>query len=420
MSNFSNYDPKIITIYEILGSYFTDILFNHIFLTAKNTKNVIDEYVKNVKNYVSGMKNNMEYYNKIVKEIHQYFLKNVGKKFTDLTFANFIYRIISISVPEDHYSQLTHSDKEDIFSNIICELIAHLAAFVTTHNMLQLIIVQHKNKAKTTIRSIQDSAVNFLIEKRALLHNKFVKTVGEVKEHTSVAFTEDLKKMLKKTLKEKNEAIEELENVYGELDSLKKKYSNNKKELEAAKTMETKLRKFIELMNLKSEKGVIAAANYIKQPQSNTIAEIQDIRPHATEIPNREIIAERGSSNNGSGGNGSNMSNFFAKPIAIPQQQGGQMQQQQGGQVQQRGGHQMPQSGRKQVQMQMLQQRGGQQQMPQMQQRGGQQMQQRGGQQMQQQVPQMQQQGEEIEEIEEIQSNSVKSNDISQNYLDLF
>ena len=203
MSNFSNYDPKIITIYEILGSYFTDILFNHIYLTSKNTKNVIDEYVKNVKNYVAGLKNNIEYYNKIVKEIHQYFLKNVGKKFTDLTFANFIYRIVSISVPEDHYTQLTHSDKEDIFSNIICELIAHLAAFVTTHNMLQLIIVQHTKNSKTTIRSIQDSAVNFLIEKRALLHNKFVKTVGEVKEQTSVAFTEDLKKMLKKTVKEK-------------------------------------------------------------------------------------------------------------------------------------------------------------------------------------------------------------------------
>lgn len=28
MSNFLNYDPKIITIYEILGSYFTDTLFN--------------------------------------------------------------------------------------------------------------------------------------------------------------------------------------------------------------------------------------------------------------------------------------------------------------------------------------------------------------------------------------------------------
>lgn len=391
MSNFSNYDPKIITIYEILGSYFTDILFNHIYLTSKNTKNVIDEYVKNVKNYVSGLKNNMEYYNKIVKEIHQYFLKNVGKKFTDLTFANFIYRIVSISVPEDHYSQLTHSDKEDIFSNIICELIAHLAAFVTTHNMLQLIIVQHTKNPKTTIRSIQDSAVNFLIEKRALLHNKFVKTVGEVKEHTSVAFTEDLKKMLKKTLKEKNDAIAELENVYAELDSLKKKYSNNKKELEAARTMEAKLRKFIELMNLKSEKGVIAAANYIKQPQSNTIAEIQEIRPHTTAVPNREIIAEKG---NGSG----NMSNFFAKPIALPQQQGGQGSQvQQGNQLKQQRG-QVPQQQRGQ----MSQQR----QVPQ-QQEGQVPQQQRGGQEMQ-------------EEIEEISSNSVKLNNISQNYLDLF
>ena len=160
---------------------------------------------------------------------------------------------------------------------------------------------------------------------------------------------------------------------------MKKKYSNNKKELEAARTMESKLRKFIELMNLKSEKGVIAAANYIKQPQSNTIAEIQEIRPHATDVPNREIIAEK---SNG------NMSNFFAKPIAIPQQrQGGQVPQRQRGQVlQQRQRGQVPQ-----------QQRGQQIQMP-----------------------QQQMEQEEIEEIEEISSNSVKSNNISQNYLDLF
>jgi cell shape-determining protein MreC len=323
MNNFSNYDPKIISIYEILGSYFTDILFNHIYLTIKGSKNAIDEYVKNVKNYVAGMKNNVEYYNKTTKEIHQYFLKHVNKKTTDLTYAGFISRIVSASTPGDYYSQLSPSDKEDIFSNIISELIASMAAFVTTHEMLQIIITAHTKNPKTTIRTIQDNAVNFLIEKRALLHNKFVKSVGEVKETTAVAYTEDLKKALKKAIKEKNDAIADLEDALDELDALKEKYHKSKKELEAAKVTEAKLRKFIDLLNVKSEKGVIAAANSIKQPPQDTLAEGRVVPPHENDIPNRENIAERAVSwgstrGENSGSNKIALSNFFTKPISIP------------------------------------------------------------------------------------------------------
>jgi len=310
MNNFSNYDPKIISIYEILGSYFTDILFNHIYLMSKNTKstNLIDEYVKNVQNYVSGIKNNIEYYNKSANEIHQYFLKMVGRKYMDLKFADFISRIVLISVPPDQFSKLSFSDKEDIFSNIICELMSNVSAFVTNPEMIQLIVVQHNKNSKITIRTIQDNAVNFLIEKRAILHNAFVKNIGEVKEHTAVAYTEDLKKSLKKAIKEKNDAIAELEDALDELDALKKKNHTYKKELEVAKSTEAKLRKFIELLNIKSEKGAAAAANYVRQPQQDNIAESNSIRPYA-EVPKKENIAEVAKP--------SALNNFFTKPIKI-------------------------------------------------------------------------------------------------------
>lgn len=314
MNNFSNHDPKIISIYEILSSYFTDVLFNHIYLTIKGNKNTIDEYVKNVKNYVSGIKTNIEYYNKMVKEMHQYFLKHVGKKFADLTYANFIARVVSISTPNDHYEKLSHSDKEDIFSNIISELIANMAVFVTTSEMLQQIVTNHTKSAKGTIRAIQDNAVNFLIEKRAILHNKFLKTVGEVKETTSIAFTEDLKKSLKKALKEKNDAIADLEDALDEIEALKDKNHKYKKELEAAKITEAKLRKLIELLNVRSEKGIVSAANIVNQPPHNTLAEVKEVSPHENDIPNREHIAERRNGNS----NAIALSNFFTKPIEIP------------------------------------------------------------------------------------------------------
>jgi hypothetical protein len=320
MNNFSNHDPRIISIYEILSSYFTDVLFNHIYLTIKGNKNTIDEYVKNVKNYVSGIKTNIEYYNKMVKELHQYFLRHVGKKFADLTYANFIARVVSISTPNDHYEKLSHSDKEDIFSNIISELVAKMAVFVTTSEMLQQIVTNHTKFAKGTIRAIQDNAVNFLIEKRAILHNKFVKTVGEVKETTSIAFTEDLKKSLKKALKEKNDAIADLEDALDEIEALKDKNHKYKKELEASKITEAKLRKMIDLLKVRSEKGIVSAANIVNQPPHNTLAEAREVLPHENDIPNREHIAERKTSfaNANANANANALSNFFTKPIEIP------------------------------------------------------------------------------------------------------
>jgi len=323
MNKFSNYDTKIISIYEILSSYFTDILFNHIYLTIKGSKNTIDEYVKNVKNYVSGIKTNTKYYNQIVDEIHKYFLKHVGNKFADLTYADFISRVVSVSTPNDQYTKLSHSDKEDIFSNIISELIANMAVFVTTSDLLTKIVTNHTKNANVTIRAIQDHAVNFLIEKRALLHNKFVKNVGEVKETTSVAFTEDLKKTLKKAISEKNDAIADLEDALDEIEKLKDKNHKYKKELEAAKITEAKLRKMIELLNLRSEKGIISAANAIKQPPHDTLAEGKGISPHENDIPNREYIAENNKMLNNretiiENKTSNNLSNFFKKPIEIP------------------------------------------------------------------------------------------------------
>jgi hypothetical protein len=315
MNNFSNHDPKIISIYEILSSYFTDVLFNHIYLTIKGSKNTIDEYVKNVKNYISGLKTNIEYYNKMVKELHQYFLKHVGKKFSDLAYANFVARVVSVSTPSDHYSQLSHSDKEDIFSNILSELAANMAAFVTTSDMLQQIITYHTKNAKVTIRAIQDNAVSFLVEKRSILHNKFVKTVGEVKETTSIAYTEELKKSLKKANKEKNDALADLEDALDEIENLKDRVHKYKKELEASKVTEAKLRKLIELLNVRSEKGIVSAANMIKQPPHDTLAECKEILPYENDIPEREHIAEPVSLPSA---NPNALSNFFTKPIEIP------------------------------------------------------------------------------------------------------
>jgi hypothetical protein len=59
-------------------------------------------------------------------------------------------------------------------------------------------------------------------------------------------------------------------------------------------------------LNVKAERGIIAAANFVNQPQSDTIAETYaHVKPYE-ELPKKENIAEK-----------NNLSNFFAKPLNI-------------------------------------------------------------------------------------------------------
>ena len=76
----------------------------------------------------------------------------------------------------------------------------------------------------------------------------------------------------------------------------------------------------IELLNVRSEKGIVSAANIVNQPSHNTLAEIKEVSPHENDIPNREHIAERRNGNANSNGNSNAiaLSNFFTKPIEIP------------------------------------------------------------------------------------------------------
>lgn len=53
---FDNYDKRLISIFDVVGSYFVDVLFNHIYNASKikvaNNSSITDEYKKNVQAYI--------------------------------------------------------------------------------------------------------------------------------------------------------------------------------------------------------------------------------------------------------------------------------------------------------------------------------------------------------------------------------
>ena len=320
MSKFAGYDPKMISIFEILGSFFTDILFNHIYSMAKTSSkaSIPDEYIKHIQSYLTGIKNNEEHYNTTVQELYKYFVSTQLVQFATLKFPDFINLIVITCLPEDYYKQLTTQDKDDIFSNIICDLVANMSSFVTSSDILRAITIKHDQTPQKTIRAIQDCAILSLIDKRALLHNKFVKKVGQARDLVSTDHAEDMKKVIKKLLKEKSQLEADLEDADGEIDELKNKVhdykdriEDYKSKLEESKSREVKMRKLIELMQMKKEKGVTATANFIKQPLIDNIAEVDSIRNYKEATPQREFIAEASITSGVT-------SSFFKKPLALP------------------------------------------------------------------------------------------------------
>ena len=286
---FSSHDPRVISVFEIVGAYFTDTVFNHVHHSAKTNltggSSLTDEYVRRIQAYVIGVKNDGRCYSDVVQGVHTYFTSTT--RFTTLSFAEFVDRIVGVCVPEEYFRQFSPQDKDELLSSVLCDLVSNLAAFATRADMLRRIIDGHATTPEVTIRMLQDAAVNSLITKRATLHNKFLRKMGQARDTVSMDVIDDMKKALRRLVKEKAEAVtraEEAEDALGDL----------KKQLRDAKQREAKMLKLVELLRRGREEGPAAVGLGLRVPRRDTLAEADDpldVKPRRP--PRRERIAER-------------------------------------------------------------------------------------------------------------------------------
>jgi hypothetical protein len=288
-AGFSSHDPRVISVFEIVSAYFTDTVFNHVHHSAKTNliggSSLTDEYVRRIQAYVIGVKNDGRCYSDVVQGVHTYFTSTT--RFTTLSFAEFVDRIVGVCVPEEYFRQFSPQDKDELLSSVLCDLVSNLAAFATRADMLRRIIDGHATTPEVTIRMLQDAAVNSLITKRATLHNKFLRKMGQARDTVSMDVIDDMKKALRRLVKEKAEAVtraEEAEDALGDL----------KKQLRDAKQREAKMLKLVELLRRGREEGAAAVGLGLRVPRRDTLAEADDpldVKPRRP--PRRERIAER-------------------------------------------------------------------------------------------------------------------------------
>jgi len=296
MSNYSNQDPHLISIFEVLGAYVVDTVFNHVYHSAtvrrSGEASLTDEYVRHIQAYVTGVKTDAHCYGDVIQGIHKYFINTT--RHTTLGFADFVDRVVSVCVPAEYYRQFAVQDKDELLSSIVCDLVSNLAAYATEPKMLLRIIDEHTAaSAGVTIRMLQDHALKTLLSKRAEITNKFLKRMGQAREHVSLATVDDMKKVLRRLVKEKAEALARAEDAEAALEEADATIEDLEAQLEKAKARERKALQLVNLLKSGKELGPEAAGTALALPKRETIAEpSKNGRRHGV-IPPRESIAER-------------------------------------------------------------------------------------------------------------------------------
>jgi hypothetical protein len=288
---FASHDPRIVSVFEVVGSYFVDTLFNHVYQSAQTNltggSSLTDEYTRRLQAYVIGVKNDERCYEDIVRGVHQWFMSNT--RFSTINFAGFVDRIVGVCIPEDYFRQCRSQDKDELLSSILCDLVANLAAFASKDEMLRRIIDNHNTESTVTVQMLKDAAINALLAKRTSLTNKFLKKLGQARDHVPADMLDSMKSALRKVVKEKAKLkakLEEAEEAIAEL----------RKDLQESKAREEKLRKLTNLLREgRTTEGAAAAGARLRTPARERLAEEADpldLQDEGAHVPRREHIAE--------------------------------------------------------------------------------------------------------------------------------
>lgn len=203
--NRENYSQKTLETFEIMGAYYVDIFYNHLYNEARKLKasgNVVSitEGYKHTLNAFLQSLSNPKLYKKSISGVHHYFI-TIG--FSSISFGKCIDRITCEFIPVDFFQSLSSAKKMGILKMVISQSIKTFTRKIVNSHMIK-IIDYHKNK--DNVRILQDDFIDCLIMEREGMYQRFInkQTITNKNETVNRGLSEKMQKEIKKLITEKH------------------------------------------------------------------------------------------------------------------------------------------------------------------------------------------------------------------------
>ncbi len=176
----SSYSSTTVSVFQVVGAYFVDIYYNHLYTEAVKFKtdgkasSVTEGYRHATFAFLSALDNKAkgykpENYNKLLQGINEYFI--FWTNFSSLTISECIDKIVREFVPADYFASLNKEQKRNILRQMLIDSIREFTKIVIGE-FLGAIIDNHGETAN--VEALKEKMVDVFILQRETLFHKFI------------------------------------------------------------------------------------------------------------------------------------------------------------------------------------------------------------------------------------------------------
>lgn len=220
-------------LYEVIGTHFVDIFFNHIYDKAKKgaergaERSITSAFQRDVATYVGAVQNQSAAFRRTAVRLQEYTQTYIPMGINNYT--TFVDRVVVTLIPERYFESLTPAQKDEVFAGMICNLVAGLGVYTTKPGNLGKIIDQRSGSAASKVLvDLQNHAKTLLHGERERLHNQFLGVSSKAKDVGAVELIVKLKGALKEMAAKAAEAEEALHATQSEGEKWRLKYKQLK------------------------------------------------------------------------------------------------------------------------------------------------------------------------------------------------
>jgi hypothetical protein len=177
----SSYSSRTISIYQIVGAYFVDVYYNHIYAEAIKFKNsgrvnsITEGYRHGTFAFLSALdsKSKSTYkpskYNTLLVGINEYFIKHTC--FSSLTLGECMDKIVREFIPDDYFKALDNDQKRNVLRKVLTNTLREFTKVVIEEFLLAII---DNHEELENIEAMKERIVDLFIDEREKIFHDFI------------------------------------------------------------------------------------------------------------------------------------------------------------------------------------------------------------------------------------------------------